>query len=116
MAAPNSRRACLSLTYSELAFIQKLLKAEYHFITDQEQKTRQSFGRKFSDITLPGGRKDGVELYLSHLEVSFLQKLTKGSYSFLTLAEREARQKLRSKIRTAWEEVVRMDDPAERKA
>jgi len=115
MAASNNRRACLSLTYPELAFVQKLLKAEYHFITDKEQKTRQSFGRKFSDITLPGGQKDGVELYLSHLEISFLQKLTKGSYSFLTLAEREARQQLRSKIRAAWEEVIRLDGPSERK-
>ena len=57
MAASNSRRACLSLTYPELAFIQKLLKAEYHFITDKEQKTRQAFGRKFSDITLAGRPK-----------------------------------------------------------
>jgi hypothetical protein len=85
-------------------------------VSQPEQKTRQSFGRKFSDITLPGGQKDGVELFLTHLEVSFLQKLTKTSYSFLTLAEREARQKLRAKIRTAWEEVVRLDNPAERKA
>lgn len=116
MAVPNKRRACLSLTYPELAFIQKLLKTEYHFITDQEQKKRQAFGRKFSDITLPGGQKGGVELYLTHLEISFLQKLTKISYSFLTLDEREARQKLRSKIRAAWEEIVTVEDGAQRKA
>jgi hypothetical protein len=105
MAAPSKRRATLLLTYAELAFVQKLLRTEYHFITDDEQRARQAFGRKLSDITLPGGQMGGVDLFLSQLEISFLQKLTKTSYSFLTMAEREARQRLRSKIRAAWEQV-----------
>jgi hypothetical protein len=33
------------------------------------------------------------------------RKLAKSSYSFLTIAEREARQRLRLKIRSAWEGV-----------
>jgi hypothetical protein len=105
MAISNKRRATILLTYSELAFVQKLLRSEYHFITDDEQRARQAFGRKLSDITLPGGQKGGVDLFLSQLEISFMQKLTKTSYSFLTLAEREARQRLRAKIRAAWEQV-----------
>lgn len=105
MAPPSKRRATILLTYHELAFVQKLLRTEYHFITDDEQRARQSFGRKLSDITLPGGQQGGVDLFLTQLEISFLQKLTKTSYSFLTLAEREARQRLRAKIRSAWEEV-----------
>jgi hypothetical protein len=105
MSISNKRRATVLLTYSELAFIQKLLRTEYHFITDNEQRARQSFGRKLSDITLPGGQDGGVDLFLTQLEISFLQKLTKASYSFLTLDEREARQRLRSKIRAAWEQV-----------
>lgn len=116
MVIANNRRACIHLTFAELAFIQKLLKIEYHFITEEEQKARQAFGRKFSDITLPGGRKDGVELYLTQLEVTFLQKLTKTSYSFLTLKEREARQFLRKKIRGAWEDVAAVGNAAEQEA
>ena len=110
MGISNKRRATVLLTYSELAFIQKLLRTEYHFITDDEQRARQSFGRKLSDITLPGGQDGGVDLFLTQLEISFLQKLTKASYSFLTLAEREARQRLRSKIRAAWEQVQELEN------
>ncbi len=105
MAVSNKRRQTVLLTYAELAFVQKLLRAEYHFITEDEQQARQLFGRKLSDITLPGGQDGGVDLFLTQLEISFLQKLTKASYSFLTLAEREARQRLRAKIRAAWEQV-----------
>ncbi len=109
MSISNKRRATVLLTYAELAFIQKLLRTEYHFITDDEQRARQAFGRQLSDITLPGGQDGGVDLFLTQLEISFLQKLTKASYSFLTLAEREARQRLRSKIRAAWEQVQDME-------
>jgi hypothetical protein len=109
MTISNKKRATVRLTYQELTFIQKLLRSEYHFITEEERHARQAFGRKLSDITLPGGRDGGVDLYLSQLEISFLQKLTKTSYSFLTLAEREARQKLRLKIRSAWEQVQDRD-------
>jgi hypothetical protein len=105
MAVSNKRRSSILLTYHELAFIQKLLRSEYHFITDDEQRARQAFGRKIHDITLPGDREGGVELFLTQLEISFLQKLTKASYSFLTMAEREARQRLRAKIRASWEQV-----------
>jgi hypothetical protein len=105
MAVPSKRRSSILLTYNELAFVQKLLRSEYHFITDEEQRARQAFGRKIHDITLPRGHQGGVELFLSQLEVSFLQKLTKTSYSFLTMEEREARQRLRAKIRAAWEQV-----------
>jgi hypothetical protein len=105
MAATGKRRSSILLTYNELAFVQKLLRSEYHFITDEEQRARQTFGRKIHDITLPGEQEGGVELFLTQLEVSFLQKLTKASYSFLTMEEREARQRLRTKIRLAWEQV-----------
>ena len=110
MAISSKRRATIYLTYAELAFVQKLLRTEYHFITEDEQRARQSFGRKLSDITLPGGKGGEVDLFLTQLEISFLQKLTKTSYSFLTLAEREARQKLRAKIRAAWETVQDQED------
>lgn len=116
MAISSKRRATILLTYSELAFVQKLLRTEYHFITDDEQSARQSFGRKLSDITLPGGQRGGVDLFLTQLEISFLQKLTKASYSFLTLAEREARQRLRAKIRAAWEEVQDVERLADKEA
>ncbi len=105
MAIGNNRRATIRLTHQELTFVQKLLRSEYHFITEEERHARQAFGRKLSDITLPGSAEGGVDLFLTQLEISFLQKLTKSSYSFLTMAERDARQKLRLKIRNAWEEV-----------
>ncbi len=110
MAISSKRRTTIYLTYAELAFVQKLLRTEYHFITEDEQRARQSFGRKLSDITLPGGKGGEVDLFLTQLEISFLQKLTKSSYSFLTMAEREARQKLRTKIRVAWEQVQEIED------
>lgn len=116
MTISNIRRASIQLTYAELAFAQKLLRAEYHFITEEERRARQAFGRKLSDITLPGGERGGVDLFLTQLEISFLQKLTKSSYSFLTLAEREARQKLRQKIRAAWEEVQEIESRAQKEA
>lgn len=116
MVISNKRRATVLLTYPELAFVQKLLRTEYHFITEDEQRARQSFGRKLSDITLPGGQQGGVDLFLTQLEISFLQKITKTSYSFLTVGEREARQKLRSKIRAAWEEVQGAESHVKREA
>ena len=116
MTIANNRRATIRLTHQELVFIQKLLRSEYHFITEDERHARQAFGRKLSDITLPGTSDGSVDLFLTQLEISFLQKLTKSSYSFLTMAEREARQKLRLKIRTAWEEVQAADSRARREA
>jgi hypothetical protein len=116
MAIANNRRATIRLTHQELVFIQKLLRSEYHFITEDERHARQAFGRKLSDITLPGSSDGSVDLFLTQLEISFLQKLTKSSYSFLTMAEREARQKLRLKIRSAWEEVQAVDSRARREA
>ncbi len=116
MAIANNRRATIRLTHQELVFIQKLLRSEYHFITEDERHARQGFGRKLSDVTLPGTSDGSVDLFLTQLEISFLQKLTKSSYSFLTMAEREARQKLRLKIRTAWEEVQATDSRARREA
>lgn len=116
MGLANNRRATIRLTHQELTFIQKLLRSEYHFITEDERQARQGFGRKLSDITLPGGQDGGVDLFLTQLEISFLQKLTKSSYSFLTMAEREARQQLRSKIRSAWEEVQDVASKAQREA
>ncbi len=106
----------MRLTYQELTFIQKLLRSEYHFITEDERQARQAFGRKLSDVTLPGGPDGEVDLFLTQLEISFLQKLTKSSYSFLTLSEREARQRLRLKIRTAWEEVQQVVSKAQTEA
>ena len=116
MTIANNRRATLRLTHQELTFIQKLLRSEYHFITEDERHARQGFGRKLSDITLPGTSDGSVDLFLTQLEISFLQKLTKTSYSFLTMAEREARQKLRLKIRSAWEEVQAVESRARRGA
>ena len=116
MPIGNNRRATIRLTHQELTFIQKLLRSEYHFIIEDERHARQAFGRKLSDITLPGSSEGGVELFLTQLEISFLQKLTKLSYSFLTMGERDARQKLRLKIRSAWEEVQDTDSRARRRA
>lgn len=116
MATGNNRRATIRLTHQELTFIQKLLRSEYHFITEDERNARQAFGRKLSDITLPGSADGNVDLFLTQLEISFLQKLTKASYSFLTLAEREARQKLRLKIREGWEHVQEIGARARREA
>ena len=116
MTIANNRRATIRLTHQELTFIQKLLRSEYHFITEDERHARQVFGRKLSDITLPGTSDGSVDLFLTQLEISFLQKLTKASYSFLTMAEREARQKLRLKIRRACEEVQVTDSRARREA
>ncbi len=114
MEIGNNRRATIRLTHSELTFVQKLLRSEYHFIMEEERHARQAFGRKLSDITLPGSSDGSVDLFLTQLEISFLQKLTKSSYSFLTLAERDARQKLRLKIRRAWEQVQDSGDRTRR--
>ncbi len=116
MPIGNNRRATIRLTHLELTFIQKLLRSEYHFIMEEERQARQAFGRKLSDVTLPGTKDGNVDLFLTQLEISFLQKLTKSSYSFLTMAEREARQKLRLKIRSAWEEVQESDSRTRREA
>ncbi len=105
MVSTKERKTSLLLTYSEMGFVQKLLHMEHHYITEKENHARLSFGRKLSDITLPGTELNGVDLHLTPLEISFLQKLTRTSYSFLTLPEREARQELRAKIRAAWDRV-----------
>lgn len=65
MAIGNNRRVTIRLTHSELTFRQKLLRSEYHFIVEEERHARQAFGRKLSDITLPGS-SDGASTCSSH--------------------------------------------------
>jgi len=77
MEIGNNRRATIRLTHSELTFIQKLLRSEYHFIVEEERHSRQAFGRKLSDITLPGSSDGGVDLFLTQFEIPFLKKVTK---------------------------------------
>lgn len=85
------------LNHSELAFLQKMTRAEYFFITDDEQRARQILREKLSEVVL-NPKENKIAVHLEAEERNFLAELVRLNPAFVTGAEREARESLHERL------------------
>jgi hypothetical protein len=88
------------LNEKELAFLQKVSRAEYQFITDEEQTARQLLRDKLNEVVLHPQLKR-IAANLTTDELVFLAQIVKETFSFITAKEREARQDLHDRLNAA---------------
>lgn len=81
----------------ELAFLQKLTRAEYHFLTDEEQTARQTLRDKLNEVVLIP-RENKIAVNLTGDEIAFLALLVRESRSFVTASEGDARGALYERL------------------
>lgn len=85
------------LDHRELAFLQKISRAEYQFITDDEQVARQLIRDKLNEVVL-GPNADRIAVNLTTDELLFLSQIVKENFSFITAREKDARNSLQSRL------------------
>ena len=88
------------LNQQELAFLQKVTRAEYQFITDEEQVARQLLRDKLNEVVLHPQLKR-IAANLTTEELVFLAQIVKETFTFVTAKEREARQDLHDRLSAA---------------
>lgn len=93
------------LDHHELAFLQKISRAEYQFITDEEQVARQLLRDKLNEVVL-SPRANRIAVNLTGDELVFLAQIVHESFSFITGNERDARIGLKGRLEAASKGVV----------
>jgi len=93
------------LDHRELAFLQKISRAEYQFITDEEQVARQLLRDKLNEVVL-SPRENRIAVNLTTDELIFLAQIVHESFSFITANERDARNGLNARLEAASKGVV----------
>jgi hypothetical protein len=88
------------LDHRELAFLQKISRAEYQFITDEEQVARQLLRDKLNEVVL-SPKENRIAVNLSTDELTFLALIVHENFSFVTGKERDARNALQSRLDAA---------------
>lgn len=88
------------LDQGELAFLQKVSRAEYHFITNEEQTARQFLRDKLNEVVL-NARENKIALNLTADDLAFLASAVLERISAVTPKEREARQVLGARLDAA---------------
>ena len=88
------------LDHRELAFLQKISRAEYQFITDEEQVARQLLRDKLNEVVL-SPRENRIAVNLTTDELFFLAQIVHESFSFITGSERDSRNGLKSRLESA---------------
>ena len=88
------------LDHRELAFLQKISRAEYQFITDEEQVARQLLRDKLNEVVL-SPRENRIAVNLTADELIFLALIVKENFSFVTSKEKDARNRLQERLDTA---------------
>ena len=88
------------LDHRELAFLQKISRAEYQFITDEEQLARQLLRDKLNEVVLQP-KDNRIAVNLTTDELLFLALLVHENFSFVTGQERDARNKLQARLDAA---------------
>lgn len=88
------------LDHHELAFLQKISRAEYQFITDEEQVARQLLRDKLNEVVLDA-RMNRIAVNLTTDELVFLAQIVQESFSFITGKEKEARTTLKKRLEDA---------------
>ncbi len=88
------------LDHRELAFLQKISRAEYQFITDEEQQARQQLRDKLNEVVL-SPKENRIAVNLTTDELVFLALIVKDNFSFVTAKEKDARHALQQRLDTA---------------
>jgi len=88
------------LDHRELAFLQKISRAEYQFITDDEQVARQLLRDKLNEVVLTRA-ENRIAVNLTTDELIFLALIVKENFSFVTATEKEARNRLQERLDAA---------------
>mgnify|MGYP001451798691 FL=1 len=88
------------LNHRELAFLQKISRAEYQFITDEEQNARQSLRDKLNEVVL-SPKENRIAVNLTTDELVFLAVIVKENFSFVTATEKDARTQLHDRLVSA---------------
>ena len=88
------------LNHRELAFLQKISRAEYQFITDEEQTARQSLRDKLNEVVL-SPKENRIAVNLTTDELVFLAVIVKENFSFVWANEKGARTQLHDRLVSA---------------
>jgi len=97
---PSITRKLFFLDHRELAFLQKVSRAEYQFITDEEQAARQHLRDKLNEVVLsPADNRIAVNL--TRDELVFLAHIVKENFSSVTGQEKAARSALNERLDNA---------------
>ncbi len=99
MATHNTSKLFV-LDHRELAFLQKISRAEYQFITDDEQVARQLLRDKLNEVVL-SPKENRIAVNLTTDELVFLALIVKETFSFVTSKERDARNALHQRLDAA---------------
>ena len=99
MATHNTSKLFV-LDHRELAFLQKISRAEYQFITDDEQVARQLLRDKLNEVVL-SPKENRIAVNLTTDELVFLALIVKETFSFVTSKERAARNALHQRLDAA---------------
>lgn len=99
MASHNTSKLFV-LDHRELAFVQKISRAEYQFITDEEQVARQLLRDKLNEVVL-SPKENRIAVNLTSDELIFLGLIVKENFSFIDPKEREARNALQQRLDAA---------------
>ena len=83
--------------HSELAFLQKISRAEYQFITDEEQIARQLLREKLNEVVLDS-KANRIAVNLTNDELTFLSLIVHENFSFIAGKERDARNALQKRL------------------
>ena len=86
--------------HRELAFLQKISRAEYQFITDDEQHARQQLRDKLNEVVLHP-KENRIAVNLTSDELIFLALIVKENFSFVTAKEKDARYALQARLDAA---------------
>ena len=97
---PHNTSKLFVLDHRELAFLQKISRAEYQFITDDEQVARQLLRDKLNEVVLTRA-ENRIAVNLTTDELIFLALIVKENFSFVTATERDARNKLQERLDAA---------------
>lgn len=89
------------LDHKELAFLQKVMSAEYYFITDDEQVARQSLRDKLNEVVFDA-KRGRIAVNLTLEETEFMAHIAKENFSFVTGAEKAAREALHTRLLQAF--------------
>ena len=93
---PNPSRLFF-ISDRELAFLQKVARAEYQFITDEEQAMRQSLRDRLNEVVL-NANEHQISVNLSSEELGFLALIVSQNMAVVTSTERDARGSLRDRL------------------
>jgi hypothetical protein len=99
VATHNTSKLFL-LDHRELAFLQKISRSEYQFITDEEQAARQLLRDKLNEVVLSRGEQR-IAVNLTIDELVFLALIVKENFSFVTAREKDARNLLQERLDAA---------------